>query len=142
MRGALATVQIGRDAMQSLDEIDNPTGSMEAISITPVLQGAGGGADLRRHRLDCRAIVLGPIGLGVLGATGAIGRHRGCHCHRLCRCGLILGGASQLLSPTISDSPGTFGAQAQQERARDSFTPENNEIAGNRASYIFNGAVN
>ncbi|NBT52728.1 MAG: tail assembly protein, partial [Marivivens sp.] len=56
---------------------------------------------------------------------------------------LILGGTAQLLSPTISDSPGSFGTTSpSRARARDSFTPENNEIADNRASYIFNGAEN
>ena len=146
-RGIGYMVQIGRDAMQSLDEIDNPTGSMEAISITPVLQGAGGGGVGQIFAgigLIAAAIVLGPIGLGVLGATGAIAGTAGvATAIGYVGAALILGGTSQLLSPTISDSPGTFGATSPtRQRARDSFTPENNEIADNRASYIFNGAVN
>nr|BAR30630.1 Putative phage-related protein [uncultured Mediterranean phage uvMED] len=146
-RGIGYMVQIGRDAMQSLDEIDNPTGSMEAISITPVLQGAGGGGVGQIFAgigLIAAAIVLGPIGLGVLGATGAIAGTAGvATAIGYVGAALILGGTSQLLSPTISDSPGTFGATSPtRARARDSFTPENNEIADNRASYIFNGAVN
>jgi predicted phage tail protein len=140
-------VQIGKDAMESLDDIDNPTGRMEAISITPVLQGAGGGAGriFAGIGLIAAAIVLGPIGAaigltggatfaagtGVATAIGFIGAS------------LVLSGTAQLLSPTISDNPGTFGATSPtRQRARDSFTPENNEIADNRASYIFNGAVN
>lgn len=146
-RGIGYMVQIGRDAMQSLEEIDNPTGSMEAISITPVLQGAGGGGVGQIFAgigLIAAAIVLGPIGLGVLGATGAIAGTAGvATAIGYVGAALILGGTSQLLSPTISDSPGTFGATSPtRARARDSFTPENNEIADNRASYIFNGAVN
>lgn len=146
-RGIGYMVQIGRDAMQSLDEIDNPTGRMEAISITPVLQGAGGGGVGQIFAgigLIAAAIVLGPIGLGVLGATGAIAGTAGvATAIGYVGAALILGGTSQLLSPTISDSPGTFGATSPtRARARDSFTPENNEIADNRASYIFNGAVN
>ena len=146
-RGIGYMVQIGRDAMQSLEEIDNPTGSMEAISITPVLQGAGGGGVGQIFAgigLIAAAIVLGPIGLGVLGATGAIAGTAGvATAIGYVGAALILGGTSQLLSPTISDSPGTFGATSPtRQRARDSFTPENNEIADNRASYIFNGAVN
>jgi len=146
-RGIGYMVQIGRDAMQSLEEIDNPTGSMEAISITPVLQGAGGGGVGQIFAgigLIAAAIVLGPIGLGVLGATGAIAGTAGvATAIGYVGAALILGGTSQLLSPSISDSPGTFGATSPtRARARDSFTPENNEIADNRASYIFNGAVN
>ena len=146
-RGIGYMVQIGKDAMESLDDIDNPTGRMEAISITPVLQGAGGGAGkiFAGIGLIAAAIVLGPIGAaigltggatfaagtGVATAIGFIGAS------------LVLSGTAQLLSPTISDNPGTFGATSPtRQRARDSFTPENNEIADNRASYIFNGAVN
>lgn len=150
-RGIGYIVQIGKDAMGSLDEIEYPTGQSEAISITPVLQGAGGGAGkiIAGVALVAAAIVFAPLGAGFLGlgagatagaftlgaaastAAGYVGA------------ALILGGTSQLLSPTISDSPGTFGATSPtRARARDSFTPENNEIADNRASYIFNGAVN
>lgn len=146
-RGIGYMVQVGKDAMESLDDIDNPTGRMEAISITPVLQGAGGGLGkiFAGIGLITAAIVLGPIGAaigltggatftagtGVATAIGFIGAS------------LVLSGTAQLLSPTISDNPGTFGATSPtRQRARDSFTPENNEIADNRASYIFNGAVN
>jgi predicted phage tail protein len=145
-RGIGYMVHVGKDPMQSLDEIDNPTGRLEEISITPVLQGAGGGVGkiFAGIGLIAAAILLGPAGAGFLGlgaggfltagvssAVGYIGTS------------LILGGTAQLLSPTISDSPGSFGTTSpSRARARDSFTPENNEIADNRASYIFNGAVN
>ena len=146
-RGIGYMVQIGKDAMESLDDIDNPTGRMEAISITPVLQGAGGGGVGRIFAgigLIAAAIVLGPIGLGVLGATGSIAGTAGvATAIGFIGASLVLSGTAQLLSPTISDNPGTFGASSPtRQRARDSFTPENNEIADNRASYIFNGAVN
>ena len=145
-RGIGYMVQIGRDVMGSLDEIEYPTGQSEAISITPVLQGAGGGGVgqiFAGIALVAAAIVLGPVG-AVIGGVGAsvIGAGAATAIGYV-GAALILGGTSQLLSPTISDSPGTFGATSPtRARARDSFTPENNEIADNRASYIFNGAVN
>jgi len=152
-RGIAYMVQVGKDAMESLDEINNPTGQSEEISITPVLQGAGGGGVGRIFAgvaLVAAAILLGPIAApifygsaaagGVIGATaaaavGSIGAS------------LILSGTSQLLSPQITADPvggGSFGATGgiTRQRARDSFASENNEIADNRASYIFNGAVN
>ena len=144
-RGIGYMVQIGRDVMGSLDEIEYPTGQSEAISITPVLQGAGGGGVgqiFAGIALVAAAIVLGPVG-AVIGGVGAsvIGAGAATAIGYV-GAALILGGTSQLLSPTISDSPGTFGATSPtRARARDSFTPENNEIADNRASYIFNGAV-
>ena len=146
-RGIGYMVQIGKDAMQSLDHIDHPTGSEEAISITPVLQGAGGGGVGQIFAgigLIAASILLGPvgaviggIGAGVVGATAAtaIG---------YVGAALVLGGTAQLLSPTMStDSPGAFGSTSPtRARSRDSFAPENNEVADNRSSYIFNGAVN
>ena len=73
-RGIGYMVQIGKDAMASLDEIGNPTGQAEAISITPVLQGAGGGGGgigkiFAGIALVAAAVVLGPIGAAV-GLTG------------------------------------------------------------------------
>lgn len=144
-RGIGYMVQIGKDAMESLDDIDNPTGRMEAISITPVLQGAGGGAGkiFAGIGLIAAAIVLGPIGAAI-GLTGGATFSAGvATAIGFIGASLALSGTAQLLSPTISDNPGTFGATSPtRQRARDSFTPENNEIADNRASYIFNGAVN
>lgn len=150
-RGIGYMVQIGKDAIESLDDINNPTGRAEVISIAPVLQGAGGGVGriIAGVALIAAAIVFAPAGAGFLGlgagatagaftlgakasiAAGYIGAS------------LAISGTAQLLSPTISDSPGSFGASSPtRQRARDSFTPENNEIADNRSSYIFNGAVN
>ena len=155
-RGIGYMVQIGKDAMASLDEIGNPTGQAESISITPVLQGAGGGGGgigriFAGIALVAAAIILGPIAApifygsaaagGVIGATaalavGSIGAS------------LILTGTSQLLSPQITadgsgggGSLGSIGGITRQ-RARESFASENNEAADSRASYIFNGAVN
>lgn len=145
-RGIGYMVQVGKDAMETLDHIEFPSGQAEAISITPVLQGAGGGGVGKIFAgiaLVAAAIVLGPVGAviggvgaGVLGATAAtaIG---------YVGAALVLGGTAQLLSPSISDTPGTFGATSPtRARARESFTSETNEIADNRASYIYNGAVN
>jgi len=144
-------VHVGKDVIEELDHIHNPTGAMEEISITPVLQGAGGGAGriIAGVALIAAAIVFAPAGAGFLGlgagatagsftlgaaASSAVG---------FIGVSLVLSGTAQLLSPTISDNPGTFGTTSPtRQRARDSFTPENNEIADNRSSYIFNGAVN
>lgn len=150
-RGIGYMVHIGRDALGDIEQIDFPTGQAEVISITPVLQGAGGGGGIGKifagFALVAAAILLGPIAAplfyggaaagGVIGGTaaavvGAVGAS------------LILGGTSQLLSPTISDNPATsFGASSvTRNKARSSFAPENNEPADNQASYIFNGAIN
>ena len=147
-RGVGYMVHIGKDAMQSLDEIDYPSGKSEEISITPVLQGAGGGGVGQIFAgigLIAAAIVLGPIGAaigltsaplfaagtGVATAIGYVGA------------AMVLGGTAQLLSPTLSaNTSSSFGASASRAPARESFSPRNNEPADNRSSYIFNGAVN
>ena len=146
-RGIGYMVQVGRDALETLDHIEFPSGQQESISITPVLQGAGGGGVGKIFAgiaLIAAAIVLGPVAGGFLGlgVTGVIG---GTAATAIGYVGaaLVLGGTSQLLSPSISDTPGTFGATSPtRARARESFTSETNEIADNRASYIYNGAVN
>ena len=147
-------VQIGKDAMASLDEIGNPTGQAEAISITPVLQGAGGGGVGKIFAgvaLVAAAILLAPVGAGFLGLGAGLGAGLGFTLGAAASsavgfvgASLILSGTSQLLSPQITADGaggGSFGT-ATRQRARDSFASENNEIADNRASYIFNGAVN
>ena len=153
-RGVGYIVRVGRDAMGNVDEIEYPTGQAEAISIVPVLHGAGSDNPVTNIisgvALVAAAIVLGPAaggflglglglsgaGMGIIGATAAVAAG-------YVGTALILSGTSQLLSPTISDSPATYGATSPtRQRARESFTPENNEVADNRASYIFNGAVN
>ena len=156
-RGIGYMVQIGKDAMESLDEIGNPTGQAEAISITPVLQGAGGGGVGKIFAgvaLVAAAIVLGPLGAGFLGLGAGVGGAGAVGVGFLTAgvssaigfigTSLILSGTAQLLSPQITADGaggGSFGT-ATRQRARDSFASENNEIADNRASYIFNGAVN
>ena len=142
-------VHVGKDAMEELDHIHNPTGAMEEISITPVLQGAGGGVGkvFAGIGLIAAAVLLGPAGAGFLGlGAGFVSGATAAAASSIVGyigVSLVLSGTAQLLSPTISDNPGTFGTTSPtRQRARDSFTPENNEIADNRSSYIFNGAVN
>jgi len=146
-RGIGYMIHIGKDSLQSIDEIDYPTGQSESISITPVLQGAGGGGGLGQVfagiGLIAAAIVLGPIGLGVLGATGAIAGTAGvATAIGYVGAAMVLGGTAQLLSPALTTGPRSFGASSGRAPARESFSPRNNEPADNRASYIFNGAVN
>jgi predicted phage tail protein len=145
-RGIGYMIHVGKDSLQSIDEIDYPTGQSEAISITPVLQGAGGGGlgqVFAGIGLIAAAIVLGPIGLGVLGATGAIAGTAGvATAIGYVGAAMVLGGTAQLLSPALTTGPRSFGASSGRAPARESFSPRNNEPADNRASYIFNGAVN
>ena len=147
-RGIGYMVQIGRDAMQSLDEIDFPTGQAEQISITPVLQGAGGGGVgqiFAGVALIAAAVLLGPVG-AVIGGVGAgvVGAGAATAIGYV-GAALVLGGTAQLLSPTISNNPSAGAASSfspVRQRSRESFSAVNNEIADNRGSYIFNGAVN
>ncbi len=145
-RGIGYMIHVGKDSLQSIDEIDYPTGQSEAISITPVLQGAGGGGlgqVFAGIGLIAAAIVLGPIGLGVLGATGTIAGTAGvATAIGYVGAAMVLGGTAQLLSPALTTGPRSFGASSGRAPARESFSPRNNEPADNRASYIFNGAVN
>lgn len=150
-RGIGYMIHVGKDAMESLDHIDYPTGRDEAISITPVLQGAGGDGGIGQIfagiGLIAAAIVLGPIGAaigltsaplfaagtGIATAIGYVGA------------AMVLGGTAQLLSPSLTTSAssgGSFGVSPGRQQARQSFSPRNNEPADNRSSYIFNGAVN
>lgn len=149
-RGIGYMIHVGKDAMESLDHIDYPTGRDEAISITPVLQGAGGDGGIGQIfagiGLIAAAIVLGPIGLGVFGATGAIAGTAGvATAIGYVGAAMVLSGTAQLLSPSLTtsaSSSGSFGAFPGRQQARQSFSPQNNEPADNRSSYIFNGAVN
>jgi len=151
-RGIGYMVQIGKDTIQSLDEIDFPTGQAEQISITPVLQGAGGGGGVGQIfagvALIAAAILLAPVGAGFLGlgAGGALGFTLGAAASSAIGyvgAALVLGGTAQLLSPTISDTAGAASSLSPiRQRSRESFSAINNEIADNRGSYIFNGAVN
>ena len=154
-RGVGYMVQVGKDAIEPMQEMHNPTGRAEEISITPVLVGAGGGGVgqvLAGVALVAAAFVIGPaaggflgIGAGLGGATGAgaaisMGLVGGGFATAVGFVGvsLILSGTAQLLSPQPADLPGLTGTSAR----RDSFDPRNNDPADNRSSYIYNGAVN
>ena len=150
-RGVGYIVQVGRFGLQDVEEINNPTGEREEISITPVLAGAGGGGGGIGQILAGVALVAiaiaapgvglfagGSLGFGVVaGATGfaaaaaAVGGTIGL--------GLILSGTSQLLSPQPAELPGLTGGSPQR---KSSFDPATNDPADNRSSYIYNGAVN
>jgi predicted phage tail protein len=147
-RGVGYIVQVGKSAIEELDEIHNPTGQSEEISITPVLAGAGGGTGkiLAGIAIVAASIIFAPtvggfLGLGagavtsgaagtmaaITSITGAIG------------VSLILSGTAQLLSPQPAELPGLTGATGARGN---SFDPANNDPADNRSSYIYNGAVN
>lgn len=155
-RGVGYIVQVGKSAIEELDEIHNPTGQSEEISITPVLAGAGGGVGkiLVGVALVATAFLIGPaaggflgIGAGLGGAGGvaaggaALGLVGGGFATAVGFIGvsMILAGTAQLLSPQPADLPGLTGATGGR---RNSFDPANNDPADNRASYIYNGAVN
>ena len=148
-RGVGYIVQVGKSAIEELDEIHNPTGQSEEISITPVLAGAGGGGVgkiLVGVALVAAAIVFAPAGAGFLGlgagATTAAGFTLGAAASSaigFIGASLILSGTAQLLSPQPAELPGLTGATGARGN---SFNPVNNDPADNRSSYIYNGAVN
>jgi predicted phage tail protein len=149
-RGVGYIVQVGKLAIEELDEIHNPTGQSEEISITPVLAGAGGGGIgqiFAGIALVAVSFLLPGAGLfgttsifgaaattgGFLTAVGTVTSAIGAS--------LILSGTAQLLSPQPADLPGLTGNYGGGGRSN-SFDPANNDPADNRASYIYNGAVN
>ena len=155
-RGIGYMVQVGKDVIQPEEELHNPTGQLEEISITPVLVGAGGGFGqiAAGVALVAAAFVIGPaaggfLGIGAgLGGTGgvaaggaALGLVGGGFATAVGFVGvsLILAGTAQLLSPQPADLPGITGGSGGR---RSSFDPANNDPADNRSSYIYNGAVN
>ena len=155
-RGVGYIVQVGKLAIEELDEIHNPTGQKEEISIVPVLAGAGGrgvGTIIAGVALVAASFLLPGAGLfgttGLFGAGGAgvvgvssIGVLQATAFGTAISAigaGLILYGTSQLLSPQPADLPGLTGGSPDR---RDSFSPTKNEPADNRSSYIYNGAVN
>jgi len=148
-RGVGYIVQVGKSAIEELDEIHNPTGQSEEISITPVLAGAGGGGVgkiLVGVALVAAAIVFAPAGAGFLGlgagATTAAGFTLGAAASSaigFIGASLILSGTAQLLTPQPAELPGLTGATGARGN---SFNPVNNDPADNRSSYIYNGAVN
>ena len=150
-RGVGYIVQVGKLAIEELDEIHNPTGQSEEISITPVLAGAGGGVGkiLTGVALVAAAIVLGPLGGGFLGLGAGVGgggvvgvgflTAGASSAIGFIGASLILSGTAQLLSPQPAELPGLTGATGARGN---SFDPVNNDPADNRSSYIYNGAVN
>ena len=145
-------VQVGKDVIRPEEEMHNPTGQFEEISITPVLVGAGGaggsfGAIAAGVALIAISLILpggGLFGGTVFGAFGGPVANAALLTQvatvaSVVGAGLILYGTSQLLSPQPADLPGLTGGSPDR---RDSFSPTKNEPADNRSSYIYNGAVN
>lgn len=149
-RGIGYMVQVGKDVINPEEEMHFPTASFEEISITPVLAGAGGGFGKIALGVGLIAISFLLPGAGLFGTTSIFGVSAAQGGAVLAAIGtatsaigaaLILTGTSQLLSPSISDAPGTFGTYEGANRFA-SIDSRNNEPADNRTSYIFNGAVN
>lgn len=149
-RGIGYMVQVGKDVINPEEEMHYPTASFEEISITPVLAGAGGGFGKIALGVGLIAISFLLPGAGLFGTTSIFGVSAAQGGAVLAAIGtatsaigaaLILSGTSQLLSPSISDAPGTFGSIEGANRFA-SIDSRNNEPADNRTSYIFNGAVN
>jgi len=152
-RGIGYMVQVGKDVIRPKEEMHNPTGQSEEISITPVLAGAGGGVGqiLTGVALVAAAIVLGPLGGGFLGLSAGVGgggvvgvgflTAGASSAIGFVGASLILAGTAQLLSPQPADLPGITGTGAGGGRQA-SFDPARNEPADNQTSYIYNGAVN
>lgn len=146
-RGVGYMVQVGKGAINIEEELHNPTGRFEDISITPVLAGAGGGGGQIALGIGLVALSFLLPGAGLFGTTSIFGVSAAQGGAILAGLGtvtsaigasLILSGTAQLLSPQPADLPGLTGTSAR----RDSFDPRNNDPADNRSSYIYNGAVN
>jgi len=149
-RGIGYMVQVGKEVIYPELELHNPTGQFEEISITPVLVGAGGGFGQIAAGIGLIALSFLLPGAGLFGtqalfATGTAGLAGAGFATVLgtavsaIGAGLILYGTSQLLSPQPADLP---GLTSNTPGRRNSFDPVNNDPADNRASYIYNGAVN
>lgn len=100
-------VTVGRSALQIGEHPEHlhlPSASFEAIRIVPVVSGAGGttGQILAGIGLIAAAIFIPGLGIGLAGATvtqiGILGG------------ALVLGGISQLLTPTTTITQGTDSA--------------------------------
>jgi hypothetical protein len=109
LRGVLSEgdykVTVGRNQLELADHPEHlhfPVASQEPIRIVPVIAGAGGvGKILAGVALIAAAIFIPGLGLGLAGATvtqvGLLGG------------ALVLGGLSQMLTPTPTISQGTDG---------------------------------
>jgi len=124
-------VSVGKYAL-TLDELHDPAGQQE-IRIVPVLAGAGGGAGkiLAGIGLIALAFVIGPAAGGFLGIGAGLGSAAGAglvggafaSAVGFIGLSLVIGGVSQLLTPTPKiNEPGT---------------PQNNNDP--RKSYSFSG---
>lgn len=114
-------VTVGRSALQIGEHPEHlhlPSASFEAIRIVPVVTGAGSGAGqiLAGVGLIAAAILLGPVsggflGLGanVLGGTFTLGASAAVAVGAV-GTALVLGGVSQLLTPTATISQGSDSA--------------------------------
>lgn len=114
-------VTVGRLGLQLADEpmqLHYPTAPQEAIRIVPVVGGAGSGTGqiLAGVGLIAAAILLGPVGGGflglganVLGSTFTLGASASLAIGAI-GSALVLGGVSQLLTPTSTISSGTDSA--------------------------------
>jgi len=109
-------VSVGKYAL-TLDELHDPAGQQE-IRIVPVLAGAGGGAGkiLAGIGLIALAFVIGPAAGGFLGIGAGLGSAAGAglvggafaSAVGFIGLSLVLGGVSQLLTPTPKiNTPGT-----------------------------------
>jgi len=149
-RGIGYMVQVGKDVIRPEEEMHNPTGQFEEISITPVLVGAGGAGGQIALGIGLVALSFLLPGAGLFGATSIFGVSAAQGGAILAGLGtavsavgasLILSGTAQLLSPQPADLPGITGTGAGGGR-QSSFDPAKNEPADNQTSYIYNGAVN
>jgi len=149
-RGIGYMVQVGKDVIRPEEEMHNPTGQFEEISITPVLVGAGGAGGQIALGIGLVALSFLLPGAGLFGTTSIFGVSAAQGGAILAGLGtavsavgasLILSGTAQLLSPQPADLPGITGTGAGGGR-QSSFDPAKNEPADNQTSYIYNGAVN
>ena len=140
-RGVGYIVQVGKNAINPEEELHNPTSIFEEISITPVLAGAGGGVGQVIAGVALVALaIINPFGAAAIGTLGLTAPIAVSAAVGFVGASLILAGTAQLLSPQPADLPGLIGGGSPSRR--DSFDPANNDPADNRASYIYNGAVN
>ena len=112
-------VTVGRSALQigeHPEQLHLPSASFEAIRIVPVVTGAGSGAGqiLAGVGLIAAAILLGPAAGGFLGLGAGLGGSvvTGSVAVAIGSVGtaLVLGGVSQLLTPTSTITQGTDSA--------------------------------
>ena len=136
-------VRVGSRALQlgsDPGELHLPTGQQEAISIIPVMAGAGssGGRILAGVGLVAAAILLGPaaggflgLGAGLSGAGAGIIGGAAATAIGAVGASLVLGGVAQMLTPTPQLNSGNSGTRYGQDSETDP-----------RRSYSFSGVQN